>query len=483
MAVWRRTLIGMALAGLLVASGLSAAGTERPRTTDPRVDELIEKLSGQGTEAMMAATALADIGDLRAVPPLLTMARSKGYSLRLAAITALGRLGDRRATSVVTGVLKADDAHMRAAAAQALGRIGDRKAVGAIVRLLDDEAPPTRLAAVRALGAIGDPQAVRPLTTALTSETPEMRVASARALGMIADRRAEPALFRALIDTDLRVRRTALAAIRALGPNTPGQSPEPLGPLPGLLKHRYPQIRAYAVRRLGQSGNPAAVALLIDALDDRRPDVFFGASLWLGRVGGERAITALIGVIEATDSPRRWTSAAAGLAEAKAARAVAPLIEHMMSRRFDVDVLQAGLVALGGIGDASALAPLRKLQAAGGKLAHCRDTLIGVMARLGDEASWTVVLKAAKAPALASRRQAAIWLGYTRAARAEAPLAGLLSDRQPRVRAMAATAMGNLPRPGPAARSALTAALKDPAKSVRQAAAEALRRIRRVGIR
>ena len=469
-----------ALAGLLVAGGLSAAppvGAERPRAAGGRVEELIEKLSGQGTEAMMAARSLADIGDPRAVGALLTMARAKGYSLRLAAITALGRLGDRRATDTVAAALKDDDAHMRAAGARALGRLGDRRALRAVMRLLDDEAPPARLAAVRALGAIGDPQAVGALAAALDSEAPEMRIASARALGMIAQRRAEPALAQALTDTDLRVRRACLAAIRALGPDTPAKTPTPVAPLAGLLKHRYPQIRAYAVRKLGQSGNPAAVARLIDALDDRSPDVFFGASLWLGRLGGDRAITALIGVIETTDSPRRWTSAAAGLAAAKAPRAVPHLLEHMIAPRFDVDVLQTGLVALGGIGEASALAPLRALQAAGGKLTLCRKTLVGVMARLGDKASWTVVLDAAKAPSAPTRRQAAIWLGYTQAPRAEAPLVTLLSDRQPRVRAMAATALGNLPRPGPAAGSALTAALKDPARSVRQAAAGALKRI------
>ena len=477
MVPWRRTVTVAALAGLLVVGGLSAAGAERPRAACARFDELVEKLAGRGTEAMLAAKTLADLGDRRAVPHLLTMARAKGYSLRLAAITALGRLGDRRATDGVIAALNADDAHMRAAAAEALGRIGDRKATRSLRRLLDDEAIATRLAAVRALGALGDPQAVRALALMLTAEASEMRIASARALGMIGQRRAEPALAQALTDADLRVRRASLAAIRALGPDTPAKTPGAIEPLTGLLKHRYPQIRAYAVGKLGQSGNPGAVALLTGALDDRSPDVFFGASLWLGRLGGDRAITALIGVIETTDSPRRWTSAAAGLAQAKAAPAVPALIEHMMSRRFDVDVLQAGLVALGGIGDTSALAPLRKLQATSPKARLCQKTLVGVMARLGDPASWTVAMNAAKAPAAASRRQAAVWLGYTQAPRAVAPLITLLSDPHPDVRAMAATALGNIPHPGPAARTALSAALKDTARAVRQAAMAALERI------
>jgi len=467
---------------LLVGLFATTGGAPRARAfaaapAQSPFDQLVAKLDGKGTEAMMAARSLGLLGDRRAVDHLLPLARSEVYSLRLTAITALGRLADGRATDAVMAALDAADAHMRAAAAEALGRMGARKATSAVSDLLDDEVLSTRLAAARALGALADPRAIRALALALTDEEPEMRIASARALGAIGKPWAEGPLAKLLGQEDTPVRRAALAAIRALGGDRPATKPLPIERWVALLKHDYPQQRAYAVRKLGQSGNPQAVAPLIAALDDRRADVFFGASLWLARIGGDEAIGALIDTLKTTNSPRRWTSAAAALAERKEKRAVPVLLQHMLSSRFDVDIAEAGLVALGGIGDKSAVAPLRKLQADSAKLRLCNTTLVGVLARLGDADSWIIVLAAAKAPSASLRRRGATWLGYTQDPRAAKLLTTLLADPSASVRAMAAPAIANIPHPTPAVKAALTAALKDPDASVRKAAAKALKRI------
>lgn len=478
---WNRNVTAVLLVVLFAAAGGAAAARACAADVAPDkspFDQLVAKLDGKGAEAMMAARSLGLLGDPRAVDHLLPLARSKVYSLRLTAITALGRLADSRAADTVMDALNADDAHMRAAAAEALGRMGDQKATGAVAGLLADEALSARLAAARALGALADPRAIRPLALALNDEAREVRIASAQALGAIGKPWADGPLAKLLSQEDTAVRRAALAAIRALGGDRPAAEPQPIERWIALLKHDYPQQRAYAVRRLGQSGNPQAVAPLIAALDDHSADVFFGASLWLARLGGDEAIGALLDTLKTTNSPQRWTSAAAALAERKEKRAVPVLLKQMLSRRFDVDIAEAGLVALGGIGDKSAVAPLRKLRAASPKLRLCSNTLVGVLARLGDADSWTIVLETAKAPSAALRRQGATWLGYTQDPRAAKPLTTLLADPSASVRALAAAAIANVPRPTPAIKAALTAALKDPDKSVRNAAAEALKRIR-----
>ena len=470
------------LAALFVSSGppegLCAPGAPRS-ADDTRFDSLVAKLGGGGTEALMAAAALGDLGDRRAVGHLLPMARSDEYSFRLTAIEALGRLGDTRATATVMVALGAGDARTRASAAEALGRIGDRSATRGLADLLGDESERVRLSAAEALGQLRDPTAVGGLVRVLGEKSSRMRIAAARALGLIGRRGAEGTLARLLADKDRAVRRSALAAIRLLGPHRPAKSPGPIDRWATLIVDRYPEVRAYAVRKLGQSGSPDAVAILIGALKDRDVTVFFPASLWLGRLGGPKAVSALIETIETTDSPQRWTSAAAALAEGKEKRAVGPILGHMTSRRFDVDVAEAGLVALGGIGDASAVAPLKKLQEASGKVRLCRATLVGVLARLGDADIWAVVQAAAGASDAASRRQAAVWLGYTQSPRAVGLLAGLLSDPDVSVRVMAATGLGNIRRNGHvAAGAALAKALGDKERGVRTAAAAALERIR-----
>lgn len=481
MADWNRYLTALVLTGLFATSGPPEAVCARlvePTKAEKRFDELVAKLGGRGTEAMMAAAALGELGDGRAVKHLLPMARGEDYSLRLAAITALGRLGDARATVTVMSALDAADAAMRAAAAEALGEIGDRMATRAVMGLLDDESGRVRLAAAAALGALEDPQAVGALAVVLGDESPGLRITAAGALGSIGRRWAEPALAKLLDDDSAAVRRAALLAIRAIGPHRPAKQPRPINPWAGMLEGKHPAGRAYAVRKLGQSGNPQAVGPLIGALKDGHVDVFFGASLWLGRLGGDEAVAALIETLKTTNSPQRWTSAAAALAERREKRAVGVLLERMTSRRFDVGVVRAGLVALGGIGDRSAVPLLRKLQEST-KFRLCRATVIGVLARLGDAESWAVVLESAKAPGSASRRQAAVWLGYTASPRAVAPLVVLLSDRNVSVRVAAATSLGNIRRGGRrAAAAAVAKGLADGDRAVRRAAAKALERIK-----
>jgi len=477
-------LIAATVAALCVAAGVPeapCAQISRPNAAAGRFEQFVGKLGGGGTEAMLAALALGELGDRRAVEHLLPLARSKSYSLRLTAIEALGLLGDARAAGAVMAALNVDDARTRATAADALGRIGDRQATPAVIDLLDDASESVRLAAIEALGALRDPRAVGALVGVLDDEAATRRIAAARALGSLGRRAAERPLARLLRDKPAAVRRAALSAIRLLGPNRPAARPQPTDEWSAMRADRHAEVRAYAVRKLGQSGNPAAVGLLVEALGDRDVQVFFAASLWLGRLGGPKAVAALIETIETTSSPQRWTSAAAALAERKETGAVGPLLKHMISRRFDVDITEAGLMALGAIGDTSAVAPLRKLRQTHGKVRLCRTTLIGVLARLGDADSWAVVLEAAESAGPASRRQAAIWLGYTRHPRAIEPLTRLLADREASVRAAAATALGNIRRDGPKAAAALSSVLDDANRTVRRAAAAALKRISGAG--
>ena len=92
---------------------------------------------------------------------------------------------------------------VRRDAAEALGQIGDARAVGPLIAALRDDISSVRQAAAEALGQIGDTSAVEPLIAALRDASLGVRRAAADALGQIGDRRALEPLVAALREASL----------------------------------------------------------------------------------------------------------------------------------------------------------------------------------------------------------------------------------------------------------------------------------------
>jgi HEAT repeat protein len=103
------------------------------------------------------------------------------------------------------------DKFARWEAAEALGEIGDKRAVDPLIEALNDKKPLIRWKAAEALGEIKDKRAVDPLIEALKGEDEDwcVRKTAAEALGKIGDKRAVEPLIEALKDEDRYVRETA----------------------------------------------------------------------------------------------------------------------------------------------------------------------------------------------------------------------------------------------------------------------------------
>ncbi len=102
-------------------------------------------------------------------------------------------------------------------AAERLGEIGDRRAVEPLIRALDLTDSPTQCAAIRALVKIGDRRAVEPLIELLEKDCWHSVTANAAwALGEFRDRRAAAALARATRHRLRDVRQVATAALKKL---------------------------------------------------------------------------------------------------------------------------------------------------------------------------------------------------------------------------------------------------------------------------
>jgi HEAT repeat protein len=205
-----------------------------------------------------AAEALGEIGDPRAIAPLILASQETfgaiaglkkfGESAVLALIASLkdadptarfrftqilGWMG-KVALAPLVAALKDADAVVRSAAALALGQLRDARATAPLHAALQDEDGAVRSSAALALGKLGDPQAVAPLITALESPDADIRRAAAEMLGE-------------LDDADADVRSAAAEALGRLG------NFQAVAPLVAALKA---DLREPARRCAGEIGTP-----------------------------------------------------------------------------------------------------------------------------------------------------------------------------------------------------------------------------------
>ena len=129
-----------------------------------------------------------------------------------------------------------------------------------------------------------------------------------------------------------------------------------LSALVAALGSEQAHTRAWAVRALGDLGDPGAVEPLITALSDQDAEVRAGAAGALGGLGGDRAIGALITGLSDQDASVQ-TSAAHALGGLGEARAIEALIEALGDDSLRA-VHPAAISALRGHGDQRAVEPL-----------------------------------------------------------------------------------------------------------------------------
>src|SRR3989339_18383 len=113
------------------------------------------------------AEALGQIGDTRAVEPLITFLHHKESIIRECTASSLGNLRDSRAVASLIAALNDEQERVRWYAADSLGKIGDPVCVDSLIKLLSDTNARVRESAVTALGQIGNQQAIESLVKAL----------------------------------------------------------------------------------------------------------------------------------------------------------------------------------------------------------------------------------------------------------------------------------------------------------------------------
>jgi HEAT repeat protein len=197
---------------IAVAKALGEMGDKRA------ADGLIKMLSGdpEPLARAEAATALRKMLTPKAVEPLLGALNNPNVVVSSAAAAGLGELGDKRAVAPLITIVSdpKSPASTREAAAGALGTLGDRRAVQPLIATLTDPNDRLRWYAAMALGKLGNGEAVKPLCHVVISDpVPNVREAAAMSLGPLRNKEAVDALAKAVNDADLNVANAARDAL------------------------------------------------------------------------------------------------------------------------------------------------------------------------------------------------------------------------------------------------------------------------------
>ena len=340
---------------------------------------------------------------------------------RIEKMARLLELEDTRSTGAgaLEHLLRDPDRGVRRRAVLAAGRINDPAVVPALVDLMNDPEVEVRRTTAFALGLVGDRSAVDRLLAALADPDAAVRGRAAEALGRIGDARAAAAVARLLVDPLPKT--ISRMTVRGDDPGNPADA------------WAEQRLALFALARLRDL--PAARHAL---LDGGRPRFDWWAATWVAmRLESPELRPVLVAGVS-SDDPRSRALAARGLGALKDASAVELLLP--LVRDPDETVALHALRALGTIGDERGTAPAAAMLASSSDVLR-REALLSLAVLPPD-------------PSLRQR------------------LVGFVSERDPRIRAAALSALARTDRADLAL--VLSGMDPDPVWWVRSALASAL---------
>ena len=445
------------------------------RKKEPTVESLIQALNDKDRDVRMkAAQALGNIGDPRAVEPLIQALgyddfgdwdeREKDNDFQIKAVEALGKIGDARAIKPLMEAIKLEDWEVRGEISKTFAKIGEpaikplideifygdfrglalyvlekmgELAVGPLLEALEDlwityfgeEGLELAEEIILTLGEIGEP-AVIPLIQILKTDYWQARMYAAEALEKTGDERAIEPLVQALRDDEADepiedVRAKAAEGLDKLDwePRNDKEKAHYL-----IAKNQWDELV-----KLGEIG----IKELIQDLKFRDACITEHIFLTLIKIG-EPAVKPLIKALKEDDTQIRELAASA-LTEI-GEPAVIPLIkalkEENLSIRFNVAVI------LGDIGDERAVEPL--IKALEDKNSEVRSMAAFALGDIGDSKAIEPLIQALKDEDWNVRWGATEALGKIGNSRAAEVLSKALNDKNQNVRRAAIYALKNI---------------------------------------
>jgi len=418
---------------------------------------------------------------------------------RFSAARIFGVIAGKAETAELLKMMDHEQIAVRRGAAEGLGyHVQGAKAVERLAQALESDDPPLRRAATQALQALKATKKLADIVPLLADRAPSVRRAAALAVGSLGGTKGIEELTERIHDRDRSVRRALAQALAGVG------APETAPALMKLSQDEAVDIRHEAVRALGKLlPGPADVEdRLIDALDDRAPQVRRAAAQILGEHKVLRAVQHLCDLLR--DGPDRLSqiTAAWALGEIGAEEAVQRLAYSLLIEDFNLqDAAQAALFKILGKVDvdvyrARATVALERwekvvkygraateplVRAAGSRERTVQSVRIrcaaaralGILGKMGDERVIPALLDMVDDSLPAPRRAAAAALAGLGDAEVAAKLVKLLDSHDPTLRAAGLRALGTLGDPG-SVQQVHTIGQGDEEPEIRLAAVEAL---------
>lgn len=214
----------------------------------------------------------------------LRLLNSHRWWRRAAAATALGDMGSVRAIDPLVACLNDSDREVRSAAARSLGRLSATSAVGVLVECMVSGTVPRIVAgnALLAMGAAAAPE----LRLLLAHERPHIRERAAELLGFVGRPSDAPSLVESMRDTSAEVRAKAARALGRLGDARASAA------LRQALGDRVPFVRVASCASLGAMRDQAAVQALLRVAQSDGFDPAKAAAHALARIDPEAVVRA-----------------------------------------------------------------------------------------------------------------------------------------------------------------------------------------------
>lgn len=193
-----------------VACGINLVKLKRFSTVP-----LINILSSEDKKMLNGAVnSLGEIGDERAVEPLLNLliSNSKIYAVS----NALSNIKSKKTVEPLINLLRNDDKNIKRQSTTILGNIGDKRAIDPLIEILNDNDAYLRVRAVKSLGQINDDKVIDPLLNALNDSAASVRGEAASAFGNIGDEIHLISLETLLSDKNENVQRKAQDSIKKI---------------------------------------------------------------------------------------------------------------------------------------------------------------------------------------------------------------------------------------------------------------------------
>ncbi|MHC9540808.1 MAG: HEAT repeat domain-containing protein [Vulcanimicrobiota bacterium] len=234
---------------------------------------------------------MGEIGDKRAVEPLIGALRDKSSLVRKKSAEALGLLGNKKAAGALIRAVKDKDLYVSYQACLSLGKLGDRRAVTPLIRALKDKE--RMYGAAEALMEINDPQAARAvLDLIVRGESDPFTQYDISDLIAKAGKPAISHLLETLRGNDLEMRRSVVPAFYDL------QVLDAVDPLISMLGGDDSDCWQSAVYVLGSYENPSVNEKLLVFARYSEGREKLGAACALGLMKDERAVPYILESID-----------------------------------------------------------------------------------------------------------------------------------------------------------------------------------------